>query len=81
MGFLNKLFTNKENDPENYFEQGKKLILKGDLDEGIKLFRKAIGLHPYLINRIFKITSASRYFPIDSSYWPLFNKSSAIPSI
>jgi len=55
MDFLNKLFGNQENDPENYFEQGKKLILKGDLEEGIKLLRKAIGLYPHIINRIYRV--------------------------
>ena len=52
MDFLNKIFGNKKDDPKNYFGQGKKLILKGDLDEGIKLFRKAISLYPHIIIHI-----------------------------
>ena len=55
MGFLNKLFGNKEDDPENYLKQGKALILNGDLDEGIKLFRKAIGLYPHITNQIYNV--------------------------
>jgi tetratricopeptide (TPR) repeat protein len=54
MGFLDKLFDNYEDDPKNYLEQGKVLILNGDLDEGIKLLRKAIGLFPHITLRIKK---------------------------
>lgn len=54
MGFLN----NKEDDSKNYFEQGKGLILNGDLEEGIKLFRKAIGLYPNITNQIFNAAFA-----------------------
>ena len=55
MGVLNKLFGNKEDDPENYLKQGKALILNGDLDEGIKLLRKAIGLYPHITNQIYNV--------------------------
>ena len=55
MGFLNKLFDNRKDDSENYLEKGKALILKGDLDTGIKLFREAIGFYPHIINQIYNI--------------------------
>lgn len=56
MGFLNNFFDlKKKDDPENYFEQGKSLILKGDLDEGIKLLKKAIVLYPHITNQIYRI--------------------------
>jgi Flp pilus assembly protein TadD len=57
MGFLNKLFGNNEDDPKKYLEQGKVLILNGDLDEGIKLLRKARGLDPYITHRIYNIAN------------------------
>ena len=57
MGFFDKLFGNNEEDPENFLEQGKVLILNGDLDEGIKLLRKARGLYPHLTFRIINIAN------------------------
>ncbi len=58
MGFLNKLFGNKEDDSKNHFEQGKALILDGDLDEGIKLFRRAISLYPNITDKIYNVAHA-----------------------
>jgi len=55
MGFLNKFFDHKKDDSENYLEQGKSLILKGDLDEGVNLLKKAIGLYPHITNQIYRI--------------------------
>ena len=55
MGFLSKFFGNKEDDHDYCFEQGKTLILKGNLDGGIKLFRKAMILCPHISNKIYNV--------------------------
>jgi len=58
MGIFNKLFGNNEEGSVNNFEQGKTLILNGDLDEGIQLFRKAIKLFPNITDQIYNIAHA-----------------------
>ena len=55
MRFLNKFFNHKKDDHEVYLEQAKSLILKGDLDGGIKLLKRAIGLYPHITNQIYRI--------------------------
>lgn len=58
MGFLNKLFGNNEGVSKNHFEKGKALILNGDFDEGIRLFRKAIGHYPNISDQIYNVAYA-----------------------